>query len=127
MARLVAETHVEQKLVIRAAVENELLSPEDETRCLAMEIADDLRELSDHALSAEEYIQKIGVEEAKWAGKRNTTIPIRSLRLPVPYIDAVLEAFKDGKISRGKAAELLMVDEQAFDERFGEVAEACED
>jgi hypothetical protein len=39
--------------------------------------------------------------------------------LPVPYIAKVLAATNDGLITESKAAEMLMIDEDKFLERFG--------
>lgn len=119
LAVLVAQSHVEERLIIKAAVEYEFLDPESAQKYLQLEIHDELKKISDHALSTSEYIAKLGgTEHAPWAGKRDTTISSRSIQLPVPYIAQVLDVFADGLISRGKAAELLMIDQYTFDERF---------
>ena len=52
-----------------------------------------------------------------------TTLPSRSLRLPVSYIARVLDAVRSLAISESKAAEMLMIDEDTFAERFSSVLE----
>lgn len=127
LSKLVAETHIEQRVILVAAVMYDLLSEEMAASYLQMNIGSELREQTDHALSAEEYLKKYGADNAAWVGKRNTTIPSRTLRLPVHYVNSVLEAFRAGIISQGKAAELLMIDEATFEDRFGEMALALEE
>jgi hypothetical protein len=78
-----------------------------------------LPSISHHALSTDEYIKVCGVKSDDWKGKRNTTIPSRTIRLPPAYIKGVIEALENGSISRGKAAAMLMIDERDFDARFG--------
>ena len=122
LAMLVAETHVEQRTVIAAAVEADFAPLEQAEQYLAMDLSSELRNLTDHALTTKEYIRKIGMDAAApWIHKRTTTIPSRPLRLPPHYVKWVQDAFNDAKINRGKAAELLMIDEDTFDERFGKL------
>jgi hypothetical protein len=81
-----------------------------------------------HALSTAEYFQKTGLEKARpFAGKRTTTIPSRKLMLPVGYITRVLDAVSNEQISPSKAAEMLMIDEDSFRERFPAVWKAAEE
>jgi len=125
LALLVAHTHVELRTVLAAAFEAGFITADQYARYIEYEIASELRRLSDHALSTDEYIKKIGPEvAAAWVGKRSTTIPSRNILLPVPYIKSVLSAVEDFVISDGKAAELLMIDRETFAERFGRPAEA---
>jgi Zn-dependent peptidase ImmA (M78 family) len=120
LARLVADTGVEQKTIITAAEEAELIDSELAARYRSMDIGSILRMLTDRALSTQEYIQKVGPTAAgNWVGKRTTTIPSRKLRLPSSWIRSVLQACSDNEISKGKAAEYLMIDEDSFEERFG--------
>jgi Zn-dependent peptidase ImmA (M78 family)/transcriptional regulator with XRE-family HTH domain len=120
LARLVADTGVEQKTIVSAAEEAELIDSKLAASCCSMDIASILHTLTDRALSTQEYIQKVGPSDAgEWLGKRMTTIPSRNLRLPSAWIRSVLQACSDGEISKGKAAEYLMIDEDSFEERFG--------
>jgi hypothetical protein len=90
---------------------------------LSYDIAQELREISIHALSTNEYEAKIGPKAASaWKGKRLTSSTKRKLLLPVPYVKAVLEAVKAYSISVSRAAELLMIDESTFASRFSDVA-----
>lgn len=127
LANLVAGAHVEQKTVISAALEHEFINEAQAILYRSVDIIQELKTRTDHALSTDEFLTKKGIAQSPWVGKRNTTIPIRSLRLPVAYIDSVLDAIKNEHISRGKAAELLMIDEETFDERFSHMAKEISD
>jgi hypothetical protein len=85
LAKLVADTHVEPKVLVDAAVDSGYVSVEQGADLKCIDIASRVDELSDHALSTEEYLGKIGVERTDWVGKRTTTITPRSIRLPVGY------------------------------------------
>lgn len=127
LAHLVAETHVEKTSVISAACDAGLIAPHVVDELVRTDIAAELRDISPHALSTDEYLELIGAENAQgWIGKRTTTLTPRPLRLPVGYVNAVVEAYRDLQISKGKAAEYLMVDDDTFVERFGEICEAVE-
>jgi len=128
LARLVAETHVEQRTVITAGIDAGLIAAESGDELKRIDIAQELHDLSQHALSTEEYLELVGTENAQsWIGKRSTTLAPRSLRLPVGYVSAVVDAYRDCQISSGKAAEYLMIDRAEFSERFGDVYAGVED
>jgi len=119
LATLVADTHVEPRLIVRAAIESGLLASTQKDVLLGLQIWDRLKQLSEHALSTKEYLEFVGQEESEpWNLRRNTTIPSRTLRLPVTYVKNVLEACEEGIISISRAARLLMIDEHVFLERF---------
>ena len=83
--------------------------------------------MSSHALSTDEYLELVGAENSgDWIGKRTTTVTPRPLRLPVGYVNAVVQAYKDSQISVGKASEYLMIDDPTFIERFGDIYEEVE-
>ncbi|MGA2264717.1 MAG: ImmA/IrrE family metallo-endopeptidase [Acidobacteriota bacterium] len=110
LAELIAKTHAEQGLFLRAAAEYGLISEDERTHLSRFDIATILRELSYHArglaaLSANDVVYP---EVLRW-GSRLTTFPVAGMRLPVPYVKMVLEVLSQKRISRGKAAELLMV------------------
>ncbi len=128
MAALVAQSGVEKKTVIQVMHDHELIDDTLFQTYLSFEIADELRSISDHALSTKEYIAKIGEQAAlPWKGKRLASATMRNLLLPVPYVKAVLEAVRAYTISISRAAELLMIDESMFYSRFPElVAEVTE-
>jgi Zn-dependent peptidase ImmA (M78 family) len=120
VARLMAESHAEQSLVLTAAYEAGLLSSEEMIRCKQLECDSALREVSEHALTTREYLQKLASDSPKWiAENRNTSVGRRSLRLPSLYVSLVLESLSDGQISEGKAAEMLMMDRETLRGRFG--------
>jgi len=122
LARLMADTHVEQRTVVSAAVDAGLVASEAADELKRIDTAKELHELSSHALSTEEYLELIGSENAgDWIGKRTTTLTPRPLRLPVGYVKVVVDAYQNCQISSGKAAEYLMVDETEFTERFGDI------
>ncbi len=121
MAYLVAETHVEKRVVARAAVTAGFVQPEHKMELDDLDISDILVKISERALSTAQYVERRGpeVKDRQMLGKRTTTIPSRSIRLPIPYVRFVIEAMRDQMISKGKAAELLMIDDAEFDSRFG--------
>jgi Zn-dependent peptidase ImmA (M78 family) len=118
LAALVADTHAEQGLVLSVAEESGLITAEQEARYSELEIGNLLKRRSSHALSTREWAKQAGELSQKLSGRRRTTIPSRSLNLPVPYIKAVLDACSSDTISDSRAAELLMIDETDFAERF---------
>ncbi len=122
LARLVADTHVEQRTVVDAAAEAGLIAPETAEELKRVDIGKELHELSPHALSTEEYLELIGSTNAQeWIGKRTTTLSPKSLRLPVGYVTSVVDAYRSCQISLGKAAEYLMIDASEFVQRFGNI------
>lgn len=123
LAKLIAETHAEKRALLRSALENELISSTLFEQYSNFDIAPILPSVSEHALSTDDYIRSIGKKAEEWQGKRNTTIPSRTLRLPPSYVNAVTTAVKNGSISRGKGAAMLMIDERDFDARFGAASE----
>jgi Zn-dependent peptidase ImmA (M78 family) len=127
LARLVAETQVEQRTVITAAVDAGLVATESAEDLKRVDISGDLHELSPHALSTEEYLELVGQNAQEWIGKRATTLTPRSLRLPIGYVMSVVEAYRNSQISLGKAAQYLLVDETEFVERFGDIYAGIEE
>jgi Zn-dependent peptidase ImmA (M78 family) len=129
VAYLVAEAHVEQRAIARAAVASDFVPQEREALLQNMDINDELRRLSERVLSTSEYLERQGPEtkQRQMLGKRTTTIPARSIRLPIPYIRGVIEALQEKAISRGRAAELLMIDKHDLDSRFGELVPTTPD
>jgi Zn-dependent peptidase ImmA (M78 family) len=122
LAVLVAQSGVEKKTVIQVMQEHDLIDKTLAQHYLSYDIAQELREISDHALSTEEYEAKIGPKAASaWKGKRLTSSTKRKLLLPVPYVKAVLEAVKAYSVSVSRAADLLMIDENIFFSRFPDV------
>lgn len=122
LARLVAETHVELRTVVDAAVNAGFVPLEMADNLKRVDITNELRDLSQHALSTDEYMELIGADNAQqWIGKRTTTLTPRALRLPVGYVMAVVDAYRSGQISTGKAAEYLMIDDSEVVQRFGDI------
>ena len=126
LACLVADTHVEQKLVISASVDYGFIEAERQEELNRLDIHSELLKLSDHALSTEQYLDKKGEDAADWIGKRTTTLSPRAIRLPIGYVNAVVDAYKNRQISPAKAAEYLIIDEQEFTDRFGDIYENVE-
>jgi len=126
LAKLVAETHVELRTVVSAAIDAGLVPIENAEALKHSDIASELSELSEHALSTDQYLEKIGADNADWLGKRTTTLSPRSIRLPIGYVNTVVSAYEDCHISLGKAAQYLMIDESDFVERFGELVAEVE-
>lgn len=118
-AELMAATHVEQRLLVKALLGTELINSNTASVLSSFDIVGELREFSDHALSTDEFMQSANVHDGQFK-KRTTTTGPRKLRLPFRYVTAVLNAFSSQLISRGKAARMLMIDEYDFSERFAE-------
>ena len=123
LASLVAYSQVELRLLLRSAQEYGFIDEATVDRYQDQPISDDLKQLTQRALDTKEYQKAAGAYMLPVA-LRMTTIPSRSLRLPVSYINRVVSAAREGVISDSKAAELLMIDEKTFSERFGNMLEA---
>lgn len=119
LTRICAESQAEKRTVLRAAFEGGLISQDLQGRYAKIDIGSLLPAVTERALSTDDYIRIKGKEAAAWLGKRDSTVPSRKIRLPVAYIKSVLEALNGSHISRGKAAEMLFVDNDVFRERFG--------
>lgn len=126
LASLVADTHVEQKLVVSAAVDSGFIQSDRQDQLSNMEIHGELLKLSDHALSTEQFLEKTGEDASNWIGKRTTTFSPKAIRLPIGYVNAVVDAYRNRQISPAKAAEYLIIDEQELVERFGDIYENVE-
>lgn len=117
IANLVAETHVEQRLLAKALAEAQIISSQAMEHCESCDIAAELRSVSKHAMSTEEFIRTQGAEPS-WLRGRTTTSAPQKMLLPSKYVGAVLDAFNARIINRGKASRMLMIDEYEFQERF---------
>lgn len=126
LAHLVAYTHAEQRLVVKALLDAELIDAAKCTQLEAIDIGRLLREISTHALSTEEYIRSVGEPAQGWFKQRTTTTTPRKLLLPFRHVGAVLSAYQSSLLSRGKAARMLMIDEFEFVERFEQNEAPCE-
>jgi Zn-dependent peptidase ImmA (M78 family) len=127
LARLVADTHAEQRTVVDAGVEAGLIAPEMAEELKRVDVSKEVHEFSPHALSTEEYLELIGSNAEEWIGKRTTTLSPRSLRLPVGYVMSVVDAYRSSQISSGKAAEYLLIDPSEFVQRFGDIYSGVEE
>ena len=119
MARAIAQTHAEQKLVARMAREYGLVDEAEEVRLRTLDCANELKKVSFHALglAAVPREQLIHHELDDW-GDRHTSFPIAGLRLPVQLVRTTLDALARSRISPSKAAELLMVSPEELVTRF---------
>ena len=107
--------------MIRAALDYAFISCDEALVYQELEPSRHLRRISPHAKTTGEFLRSVDPAEAKlWLGTRDTTTTKRRLRLPVRYVSSVLQAYSSGEISRGKAAEFLMIDEDTLAGRFGE-------
>jgi Zn-dependent peptidase ImmA (M78 family) len=125
LALLVAHTQVEQRMVVKAALDAKFITEELAGHYRSFEIHDDLRALSERALSTEEYIETKRLSQFAVISPevRTTTVPARALRLPLPYVIKVVELAKSNDISYGKAAQMLMIDKETLLQRFGPMLE----
>lgn len=122
LALLVAETHAEQRLILRAASEAGFITDDQRLALAEVNLAPRLKELTERALTTAEYLRKYPEKAPEFVGKRHTTLRARSLRLPVGYIKRVFEAQQSSLISIGRAARMLMIGEGEYRSRFGVAA-----
>jgi len=123
LAQLVAHCQVELNTILRTAEIEKLITPDQGLSYGNHSLRKELRALSERALTAHEYFERYPGNQ-QWTGvHRETTIPSRKLRLPIPYITSVLAAVNSGRISEGRAAEMLMMDRDTFIDRFGHLLE----
>jgi Zn-dependent peptidase ImmA (M78 family)/DNA-binding transcriptional regulator YdaS (Cro superfamily) len=122
LAGLVAYSQVELRFALRAARDYGFIDAEAMLRYQDRSISSELKQLTERALDTMEFERVAGAPLLPVA-LRTTTIPSRSLRLPVSYVARVVSAVSDRVISESKAAELLMIDENTFAERFGKLLE----
>jgi hypothetical protein len=123
---LVALTHVELRTVLNAARDAGFIGVAQVDDLKRVDISTSLRKISGHALTTEEYLEKTGTAEQEWIGKRTTTLTARPIRLPIGYVNAVVEAYQNRQISPSKAATYLMIEETEFLQRFGDIYEQVE-
>lgn len=120
LARIVAAAHAEQRTVVKAAREYGLIDASEANRLLALRIASELRRVSDHAKdltsTAPGYV--INQDFVRWQNRR-TSFPVEGIRLPIPFVSMVVSAFRDQKISYGKAADLLMATDEDLSIQYG--------
>jgi Zn-dependent peptidase ImmA (M78 family) len=126
VAELVSVTHVEQKLILTASVDAGFITAGQEEDLASLSLEPLLSTISPHALTTHEFLNKIGNDPIRLlVGNRTTTLPSRTLRLPVSFVTHVLQACQQELISPSKAAELLMIDESTFERRFGALTAAA--
>jgi Zn-dependent peptidase ImmA (M78 family) len=126
LAQLVADIQVEQRLVVSAAIDAGFVEVERKDQLNRLDIHAELRKLSDHALSTEEFLEKHPEHAVDWIGKRGTTLAPKSILLPIGYVNVVVDAYRNRQISAAKGAEYLIIAEQEFIERFGDIYENAE-
>jgi Zn-dependent peptidase ImmA (M78 family) len=127
IATLMADSHVEQRLVLKAAYEAELIDADQLEHYSGIDCADELRTLSSHAWNTQEYLRSQPSQMPPWIAKnRNTEFGRRSLRLPSLYVGQVIEACSANQISEAKAAEMLMIEDSTFRKRFGSLLRRTE-
>jgi len=105
---------------VRAAMEYGLIDEAEARRLLDLDIASDLRLVSDHAkdLGSTPPGYVIDQDFRRWKN-RETSFPVEGIRLPIPFVSMVVSAFRDQKISYGKAADLLMATDEELSSQYG--------
>ena len=127
IATLIADSQVEQSLVLKAAYEAELIDADQYENYSGIDCVDELCTLSSHALNTQEYLRSQPSQMPPWiAQNRNTEFGRRSLRLPSLFVSQVIEACSADQISEAKAAEMLMIEESTFRKRFGSLVRRTE-
>lgn len=120
LAQLIAECHVDAKTLLKSALDNSLISAGDYERYSTYPWLNAVKSYSDHALTTEEFVEKLKPEEAEWFLKKRTVrVGKHDFLLPIGYLKAVLELHDSRRITTSRAAELTMMDRDAFEERFG--------
>jgi Zn-dependent peptidase ImmA (M78 family) len=117
---LVAETHAEPRLVLRAALEAGFIDPDLRSSLAQVNLMPRLKQITDHALTTQEYAEKYPEKADEFSGKRKTTTRALALTLPVGYIKLVVKAQRQYSISVSRAARLLMITEDDYRARFDE-------
>lgn len=122
IAELIAETHAEQRTVLRAALAADLIDQPLFESYLKLDCTSQLRALSERALMTHEFLSKLPQkerEEIEFLNRaRKTTVGRVDLRLPISHVKRVLAAVKNEEISPRKGAEILLMDPLTFQERF---------
>lgn len=119
LARLVAQTHGELRLVLRAARRYNLLTEEAALGLAATDIAEELRKQSSHAKLLPHLTKdEVWNPDLISVRVRTTTFPLAGIRLPIPFVRLVLDALVAEQIVPRKAAELLMITTEELTERF---------
>ena len=119
LAMLVARSHVEQNVVLSAALAAELIEMDRYELYSGMKIGELLKGISEHALSTSDYLKQVAATSPLWVSENRTAnLGLRRLRLPAGYVKRVLEARDEGLISNRKAAEMVMMDFDVFEHRF---------
>lgn len=118
LAKLVAHTHAEPRLLLRAAFHAGLVDEGRSLELMNLRIAEELRKASSHALSAAELLRANPQLREDWIRARTATLPSRALQLPVPYVAEVVRSYERGNFNAGKAAELLMMDKRTFERHY---------
>lgn len=120
LARFIAGTHAEQRLIVRAALRYGLLTQEQADRLGSMRISRaELSRVTYHAVGLSDLpADKLSDPRVREWESRKTTFPIKGIRLPIAFVRMVLRALAEERISTGKAAELLMVTTEDLAARY---------
>ncbi len=125
MARLIAGTHAEARHIARAAESYGLIDPIEARRLESLKVPKHLLgKESTHAATLFDAIGTPGYVRDSEAlsilprEQRRTERPYKGLTVPVPYVLATKRALVEGRITRGRAAELLMVSEKTLADRL---------
>jgi Zn-dependent peptidase ImmA (M78 family) len=119
LAKMVAESTAEQRLILRAALNQRMITPDQHDRYLTYECTPLLKEFSQHALPAREFLATVPKDQHRWFFQdRFVKVGNRGILLPVAYLKTIIELISSGRITIAKAAELTMMDSYAFQERF---------
>jgi len=110
LARLMTHVHVEQKLLLSAALDADLITADEYDVYLAYECGDLLKQVSEHALSTPEFFSKYpNKDQRSLIENRFVKIGNRKLLLPAGYVKGILDLLVAGRITVTRAAELAMM------------------
>jgi len=119
LAQLIAVCHAPQQMILKVALESELIGSIDFVRYSQFECNSLLIEFTTHGMTTEEYEATLSEEDKKKIHvNRTIRFGKRKLLLPVNYLASVIEALNDESITLAKAAELTLMDQYDFRSRF---------
>jgi Zn-dependent peptidase ImmA (M78 family) len=122
LAKLIAESQAEQRLVLRSAINHKLITSDQYDQYSGYDCASLLKQFSSHALTTREFLATVPKEQHRWFFQdRFVKVGNRGVLLPAGYLKTVIDLLSSDRITVAKAAELTMMDRYTFQERFGQM------
>jgi len=125
LAQLIASCHASQNLILKAALDCKFIDSADFVRYSGFECSALLANLTTHLLSTKDYANTLSSKQRKWIyAKRFVEFGDGRLLLPAKYLQGVIQALNERRITVAKAAELTMMDRYEFQARFAPFIES---